>query len=394
MAPREARVICGTYSHLIYAADLSIPESEDGVLRAEPVWLFEGHAASVRCMDRGGRYLATGSSDEMIKLYDLRKRKELGGIIVPDANTLSSGVTSLTFTRSHLISTHESGTLMIWRTRDWSCLATLRANPKMPSRKECLNDCAVHPSEKFAFTVGRDRKLRLWNLVKGRAENVQQLPARSEPLGIVFASDGKHYAIRYDRALVGYDLEGQQLFEVKSSHKIHALAALAPRLYVCGDEAGRVWLVDIETGKESAAETLHSSRVKSISVLRDTVYSVSTDGTISVSEAKDGPQDGQVEIKLLGTHKLPANDLRVTTILAVDPDVEDFHEVVKRRKVLAARRPRSDMANASESEADISEADMSEPESEAEPEPEPEAQPKAPSLVGNQRKTKKKRKHA
>ena len=67
------------------------------------------------------------------------------------------------------------------------------------ARRRCWRWCpraavrgvAVHPSNRFALSVGDDKALRMWNLVKGRAAAGIKLPAGGT--NVVWAPDATRY---------------------------------------------------------------------------------------------------------------------------------------------------------------------------------------------------------
>lgn len=81
-----------------------------------------------------------------------------------DANTWRLGsITHLEFpSRSHLLSASEDGTLCLFRARDWAVLRELKGH------KGRVNSVAVHQSCKVALSVGKDRTLRMWDLMRGK----------------------------------------------------------------------------------------------------------------------------------------------------------------------------------------------------------------------------------
>lgn len=64
--------------------------------------------------------------------------------------------------RSHLLSASEDGTLCLFRARDWAVLKALRGH------KGRVNAVDVHPSGKVALSVGKDKALRMWDLMRGK----------------------------------------------------------------------------------------------------------------------------------------------------------------------------------------------------------------------------------
>jgi protein MAK11 len=72
-------------------------------------------------------------------------------------------ITELHFpSRSHLISTSEDGTIAIFHARDWVVLRVLKGH------KGRVNSVGIHPSGKVALSVGADKTLRMWDLMRGK----------------------------------------------------------------------------------------------------------------------------------------------------------------------------------------------------------------------------------
>ncbi len=90
-SPCTFMVIVGSYEKLLYglqaAYSLTASKNSDkNQLRVslEPVFIFPAHVGSVKAVaasPEGGKWLVTGSIDEIIKVWDLRRRKEVGGLM-------------------------------------------------------------------------------------------------------------------------------------------------------------------------------------------------------------------------------------------------------------------------------------------------------------------------
>ncbi len=61
-----------------------------------------------------------------------------------------------------MLSASEDGTLCLFRARDWAVLRELKGH------KGRVNSVAVHQSCKVALSVGQDRTLRMWDLMRGK----------------------------------------------------------------------------------------------------------------------------------------------------------------------------------------------------------------------------------
>lgn len=90
--PGSFILVAGSYEKLLYGIEGSYPphnvDSGDGLVNRvvkpdlTPIFIFPAHLAFVKCVaaSPGGKWLATGSEDEFIKVWDLRRRKEVGSL--------------------------------------------------------------------------------------------------------------------------------------------------------------------------------------------------------------------------------------------------------------------------------------------------------------------------
>lgn len=82
--PRAFTIVVGSYEKLLYGVQGTYPPSFSSTPTLKPVFIFPAHVASVKAVAAspdGGKWLATGSSDEIIKVWDLRRKKEVGGLM-------------------------------------------------------------------------------------------------------------------------------------------------------------------------------------------------------------------------------------------------------------------------------------------------------------------------
>lgn len=78
---RTFKIIAGSYEKILYGLEGHHPATS-AVPTLEPVFIFPAHLAYVKAVaaSEGGKWLATGSEDEFIKVWDLRRRKEVGSL--------------------------------------------------------------------------------------------------------------------------------------------------------------------------------------------------------------------------------------------------------------------------------------------------------------------------
>lgn len=86
--PRTFKIVAGTYEKLLYGLEgtVSAPStsSKEATFSLKPIFIFPAHVSCVKAVaasPEGGKWLATGSADEIIKVWDLRRRREIGGLM-------------------------------------------------------------------------------------------------------------------------------------------------------------------------------------------------------------------------------------------------------------------------------------------------------------------------
>jgi protein MAK11 len=84
--PTAFKVVAGSYEKLLYGLDGTVTSGQDSKLQFElkPTFIFPAHVSCIKAVaasPHGGKWLATGSADEIIKVWDLRRRKEIGGLM-------------------------------------------------------------------------------------------------------------------------------------------------------------------------------------------------------------------------------------------------------------------------------------------------------------------------
>lgn len=87
--PTTFKIIVGSYEKILYGIEGTFSPADDSeeslpVPTLKPVFIFPAHVASVKAVAAspgGGKWLATGSTDEIVKVWDLRRRKEVGGLL-------------------------------------------------------------------------------------------------------------------------------------------------------------------------------------------------------------------------------------------------------------------------------------------------------------------------
>lgn len=83
--PSSFKIIAGSYEKLLYGLEGSVSVEEGSYKYSiKPIFIFPAHISCIKVVaasPTGGKWLATGSADEIIKVWDLRRRKEIGGLM-------------------------------------------------------------------------------------------------------------------------------------------------------------------------------------------------------------------------------------------------------------------------------------------------------------------------
>ncbi|CAL9730225.1 protein Mak11p [Monosporozyma unispora] len=169
MAQNQFRIIVGSYEHNLLCLSLDLSSGSKPVFT--PIFHFQAHSLSVKCLDISKRYLVSGSNDEHIRIYDLQKRKELGTLLQHQGS-----ITALKFSKTEerannkwLLSASDDHKIIIWRVKDWENFGTLKGHTAR------INDMDIHPSSRIAVSVSDDHSIRLWNLMTVKKAAVLKL---------------------------------------------------------------------------------------------------------------------------------------------------------------------------------------------------------------------------
>ncbi|KZT43135.1 WD40 repeat-like protein [Sistotremastrum suecicum HHB10207 ss-3] len=231
------KIVAGSYEKILIGLEGSFPDPSSSIPELKPVFIFPAHVSSVRAIatsPEGGKWLATGSTDEIIKVWDLRRRKEVGGLMHHEGS-----ITHLVFPdRSHLLSASEDGTISVFRVRDWVLLRSLKGH------KGRVNNIAVHPSRKVALSVGKDRTIRMWDLVRGKGVASVKLGKEGEI--IRWSKNGNQFAVQSHSTIDLYSTDMALLHTITHPSRLHDL-----RFHILSEDR-EILLVAAEVKKVTA----------------------------------------------------------------------------------------------------------------------------------------------
>ncbi|KIM32943.1 hypothetical protein M408DRAFT_326639 [Serendipita vermifera MAFF 305830] len=350
---RRLVVVSGSYDKILYGLQIEPTGRETGqTSEFKPIFVFPAHISCVKAVaasPQGGKWLASGGTDEIIKVWDLRRKKELGSL-----QQHQGSVTHLSFpTRTHLLSASEDGTMVIYHTRDWSVMATLKGH------RDRVNDVAVHPSAKVCLSVGKDRTLRMWDLMRGKGSASMKLGKEGEC--VRWTPSGTRFAISSGLGIEVYSTKMALLQSITHSARIHNIGfCKGPNgqdLLLVAAEDKRVTLYllpNLDSEHESSDEddiaiprenppvfaylSGHTNRVKALDILVSQgstfVATVSSDGRIHLYDL-DGlqqlPTSNEPQVTL-PMAVYDTNESRLTCVTITEGGEDYYVESVLKRK--------------------------------------------------------------
>merc|ERR1740139_627715 len=125
-----------------------------------------------------GQYLASGSSDFTIKIWETE-----GWSLVHDIGGLSFGVNSIAFDRNggYLVSGSDHREIKIWNTLDWSDFDTVVGHD------DTISQIQFSPSGRYLASVSRDNRTKIWDTSDWTI--VESLESQFEPYSVALNSD-------------------------------------------------------------------------------------------------------------------------------------------------------------------------------------------------------------
>ncbi|XP_078395289.1 p21-activated protein kinase-interacting protein 1-like isoform X4 [Cetorhinus maximus] len=188
----EMVLIGGSYEQIVFGYRIKRPgQSWD----PEPDFTHHAHGASLTTVAVNDQYVATGSKDETIQLYNMKKKIDQGSLLY-HAGT----ITCLEFYgTTHLLSGAEDGIICVWDTKKWECLKSI------PAHKGHVSSLSVHPSGKLALSVGTDKTLRTWNLIDGKPAFIKNIKQNAQI--VQWSPSGNNYIVVSNNQLDIYALK-------------------------------------------------------------------------------------------------------------------------------------------------------------------------------------------
>ncbi|XP_046703847.1 p21-activated protein kinase-interacting protein 1-like [Silurus meridionalis] len=283
----HVELVVGSYEQIVFGYRVCPGEEEWGL---EPVFTHHAHTASLSTVTANEQFVATGSKDETIQLYNMKTRTEHGALLHHDGT-----ISCLEFgSTSHLLSGGEDGLLCVWSTKTWECLKSIKAHMGH------VTSLSLHPSGKLALSVGTDKKLRTWNLIEGRPAFTKNI--RQNAQIVKWSPAGDKYIVVVNDKIDIYELESANIIGSFSFRKrISSVRFLKNNLLAMAGDDEHVQVYDLTSEKCIFEFKAHENRVKALDSfeLNDlcVLVTASNDGFIKLWDCSTERQEG---VRLLG----------------------------------------------------------------------------------------------
>lgn len=260
-------LVAGCYEQVLFGFAARPAES----WTVAPDFTHHAHTASLSTVAVNNRYVVTGSRDETIQIYDMKKKIEHGALLQHNGT-----ITCLEFYgTAHLLSGAEDGLICIWNTKRWECLKSIKAH------KGHVTSLSIHPSGKLCLSVGTDKTLRTWNLVEGRSAFIKNLKQNAHI--IKWSPNGEKYVTVITNKVDIYKLDTASITGTFTTEKrISSLRFITDSILAIagGDEIIRFYSCDSQ--KCLCEFKAHENRIKDI-------YSFEREGQhVIVTACSDG----------------------------------------------------------------------------------------------------------
>ncbi|PKK33915.1 PAK1 interacting protein 1 [Columba livia] len=236
-----------------------------------PDFTHHAHSASLSAVAVNNRYVVTGSRDETIQIYDMKKKIEHGALLQHNGT-----ITCLEFYgTAHLLSGAEDGLICIWNTKRWECLKSIKAH------KGHVTSLSIHPSGKLALSVGTDKTLRTWNLVEGRSAFIKNLKQNAHI--IKWSPDGERYVTVITNKVDIYQLDTASITgTITTEKRISSLIFVTDSILAIAGDDEMIRFYSCDSQKCLCEFKAHENRIKDI-------YSFEREGQhVIVTASSDG----------------------------------------------------------------------------------------------------------
>ncbi len=238
------------------------------------------------CFSQDRQRLLTGSSDNTVRLWDVRSH---AAIQVFSGHTAMVNSCRFTPDENHIVSGSDDATVRLWD------IATARIIHTFYGHTGRVMDCQVTPDGKQLVSASLDGTLRLWDLSTGRT--LQVLSGHTDEVyGSTFTPDGRFLiSASTDKTLRMWDLQTGRTEKIFSGHTegvIDCCISTDGKHLISASLDGTLRRWNIQTGRTLRVFRGHTAEVWVCNLTRDGRYllSSSQDGTVRLWDVQSGQE--------------------------------------------------------------------------------------------------------
>jgi len=234
----------------------------------------KSHCGSVRSISAGSKYVVSGGSDEICKIFDMTKRSEHGTLMHHEGTVSCLATHSPT---SHLVTASDDNSLSVVRMGSWQVEKTLYKHTAG------VTALALHPTGKLAFSAGKDKKMITWNLVKARPAFISNIKGIAEFISV--SPDGSKYAVGVHRRVDVYSIETAGVeYTIELKARPNCLVFITDAIVAVAGESSNIEIHSLIEKKMLRSWVAHETRVRCMLLLGENfmVTSSSSDNTIKI----------------------------------------------------------------------------------------------------------------
>ncbi|CAD8052861.1 unnamed protein product [Paramecium primaurelia] len=271
----EININVGTYDGKLLGFSLNDQFSQNNTL-----YSFPASTSLIKTIFQNGRYLFIGGSEELIKVYDVRRRVEI--TLLEQHN---GTITQIAGHSNFLFTAAEDGKVNLWRNKQWAILNTFQCgNPVI-----CI---AVHESGKILACATKDQKLHLYNLMNLKRIALKKFHFNIDKIHFISKEDEIQYLLfQSDRKCYIVDCETN-----KVTHTIDITVQITDSILnqdslILSDANGIVYMIKLTVDNQIQSKIIvkfvaHQKRIKQLQLfdLNEQTYlaSISSDGDIKI----------------------------------------------------------------------------------------------------------------
>ncbi|XP_059054018.1 p21-activated protein kinase-interacting protein 1-like [Achroia grisella] len=272
-------LVVGTYEGFLLGYSIFSEPTES---KLKQTFATQSHTSSVRCVSLSEKFLASGGTDDKVVVIDLKTRKEHTVLMNHDGT-----INTVAFTNSgtHLLTGSDDGNIIVTRTGNWQ----IEKIWKKAHGGQPVTAIAIHPSDKLALSIGGDKTLRTWNLIKGRPAFTINLSSKgiSMPTEIRFSPGGDRFSLIYQQCVDVWTISkaGVEKHITCNSKPTSVQWITDDKLYV-GLDNGNIIALNV-SDSQALTYQAHKQRVKCLHYENEVLYSASSAGELKVWSEND-----------------------------------------------------------------------------------------------------------